>query len=55
MPERQGIVDPKKVSILCGEYDLEVRLPAAQADGVRLDEGEETTLLVGPEAVHVFG
>lgn len=38
----------------CGEYDLEVRLPAEQARRVELHKDEETTLVIKEEAVHIF-
>jgi ABC-type sugar transport system ATPase subunit len=41
-------------SCKCGEYDLEVRLPAGQDGAVLPGEGEEATLTVGKDAVHVF-
>lgn len=42
-------------SCKCGEYDLEVRLPATQKEGVALNEGQEATLVIGKDAVHFFG
>jgi ABC-type sugar transport system ATPase subunit len=41
-------------SCRCAEYDLEVRLPLADQAGAGLCEGQEATLVIGKDAVHVF-
>ncbi len=41
-------------SCTCGEYDLEVRLPHGGWEGVGVGEGEEVTLVIREEGIHVF-
>ena len=45
----------QRSSCKCGEYDLEVRLPDAEAVEGELQEGQETMLSIGKGAIHVFG